>query len=137
MREQLGHIKYLPFDPDKRLYPIIAKVIENNPEFLKNYWIDDSWEPALGLFQDGGMHKESIIEMVLQHNISVIYTQEFAQAFWYNEPKVDVFVIINSSSVDGSYVINNVDSVIQVWQYHQIQMLLAGDPIEYLETFLS
>ncbi len=132
-----GHIKYIPFDPDGRLFPIIAKAIERYPKFLNHYWTDDSWEHALGSFHHNERSRDSIIEMVLNHNEFVIYTKEFAQAFWFDVDKVDVFLIINSSSVDGHYVIHNVDKVIEVWQYHQIQMILADDPIEYLEGFLD
>lgn len=118
--------------PDIRLYPAIETAIERYPNFL-NQGHNENWaNGAYELYHNNtdGEGKQMVVNMILAENPCIIYSKEFAQAFWRNEADKDIYI----SYSDHRHHIGN--ETVDHWQFHQINMILADDPLVYLESFL-
>jgi hypothetical protein len=74
-------------------------------------------------------------EYLLEHwYFEIIFSHDFAKAFWGNEPSWD----INSgiSNEDGHFS-EGFDTVITNWEHHLLEVVLEAEPLKYIEQFLS
>lgn len=72
------------------------------------------------IYTTGGV--DNIKEPVMVEHI--IFTHDFAKALWGEDPKFKTTLKFG-------------DKPLAKWQYHQVQMLLAEDPIKYLGEHLG
>ena len=85
--------------------------------------------------------------MIFNIHTMIIFSHQFAKAFWGEEGLISVsafettgsrdsetedFVFVGDGGIDDS-----VEKVIPLWQYHLQQMVLEEEPIKYLEQFLK
>lgn len=101
---------------------ILAKAVEKAVRNLFNNG------HSLGFFADealtGRIHKEGeIIGERFPFYYQIIFSHSFAKAFW-GEEKLSPVELYRAS-------------VHKEWQYHLQQMVLAKEPLKYIEKFLS
>lgn len=76
-------------------------------------------------------HEDSYLEASIDYKYpwqALIFSHDFAKAFWKNSPKYKVIIDIQKD--------DHAIYEYEYWQYHLQQMVLEEDPIKYLEKFL-
>lgn len=121
---------------DKRLYDIIGAAIERHPNFLNSFH-NENWANAVyELYHSDtdGEGKELVVNMILGEKPSIIYTKEFAQAFWFSDEDEHIGVTYRFYKVKKEVHIDH--QRLTIWKYHQVKLILADDPLEYLGRFI-
>ncbi len=116
--------------PDIRLNTILRKAIKNDPDFLAVYFEEAAIDYMVDMVEEQS-HVQEQIDMILRANPSVIYSKEFAQAFWFDDDAGITFITYFPPE-EG----HPDKQTLKHWQYHQVQMILADNPLDYLESFL-
>lgn len=116
---------------DQRLYPIIGAAIERHPNFLNSFH-NEQWANCVHeLYYGGNESRTSSIKIALIEQPNIIYSKRFAQAFWFDDD-AGITIVTYFPPEEG----HPDKQTWKHWQYHQVQMILADDPLEYLESFL-
>lgn len=121
------------------LKKVIEKSIKNgfNKEYLSNwkkrrdidvYYSEDGLDFLLIEINDKFFHS------------SVIFSHEFAKAFWGDSRNVGDICGNEIDNKKNNICCNDYDckeKFLDGWQYHLQQMVLESDPIKYLEKFIK
>jgi hypothetical protein len=83
------------------------------------------------------------VEQIIAHNnqyqnpIAIIFTQDFAKAFWGEEDWTRVAYTLFANPPQSRGNILTEPKLLKPWQYHLQQMVLEENPLEYLTQFLD
>jgi len=108
----------------------IKKAVNNGFSFadlLKRY------NDTLVLTEIALSEKETTYDTILKLKEVVIYSHDFAKAFW-GEKEIEIEVVeefLGKKNDDHIYYLQ------KAWRYHLTQMVLEKDPIKYLKKFLD
>ena len=105
---------------------ILQKAIVEAEKKDENFDYSDS----IGGLLDGEINT-SLTSMILLNSLNIIFSKEFAKAFWGDKnPKCDECI----HTVEGET--NCYNHCPSNWQNHLQKMVLSENPIKYLEKFV-
>jgi len=134
----LSYEEYLRVDV--RVRRAIRQAIDNDHSFLEKYTTkEDAAYVIAKTLQEGntGYDMNDAIRHILERNPTVIYSKEFAQAFWLNVQDPPYEYVSAKFSRESSSTPFHYGITLTRWEYHQIQMIREDDPLEYLNKFID
>jgi hypothetical protein len=98
---------------------------------------------AIEKAQVNGYRPLMTVNQVIAHNnqylnpIAIIFTQDFAKAFWGDEDWTRVAYTLFANTPKGKRNVMTEPMILKAWEYHLQQMVLEKEPLQYLAQFLD
>ena len=81
-------------------------------------------------------HFENKLETQECFITALIFSHEFAKAFWGESEVYEARLLTNKKHNDGDWIVKT-SRFVNTWQFHLQQMVLVEDKLKYLEKFIN
>lgn len=128
----MPHLNYEEFlNIDIRIRKAIVRAIENDPSWLETFFEKEAISYILEKEEEhhGPMWVGMLVKHILEQDVMVIWSKGFAKAFWGDEDDVHIDY--------SDYRQHLKTDIVRSWQAQQIQMILADDPLGYLDGYIG